>query len=148
MTDKEKAVIMAYTGTTFLAGDKFGIFHKYIEDIMGRPVFTHELGDPKIASKIKEKALPDFLKICKDEFEEDQEVIKENSKRYVEVNEIYLVPKKDIKKAVKFKLAPCDDIKMSDLCATCKHYHNGEMTYNCKAFITPEFACYDEEDQE
>ena len=108
MTDKEKAVVMAYTGTTFLAGDKFGIFHKYIEDIMGRPVFTHELGDPKIASKIKEKALPDFLKICKDEFEEDE-------------------------------------IKMSDLCVKCKNYHNGEMTLNCKAYITPEFSCYEED---
>ena len=107
MTDKEKAVVMAYTGTVMLTGDKFRIFHKYVEDIMGRPVFTHEMGDSKIARKIKEKALPDFLKICNDEFEEDE-------------------------------------IKMSDLCVKCKNYNNGEMTYNCKAFITPEFACYEE----
>jgi len=73
MTDKEKAVVMAYTGVTMLAGDKFSIFHKYVEDIMGRPVYTHEMGDRETARKIKEKALPDFLKICGDEFEEDQE---------------------------------------------------------------------------
>lgn len=73
MTDKEKAVVMAYTGVVMLTGDKFSIFHKYVEDIMGRPVFTHEMGDRKIDRKIKEKALPDFLKICNDEFEEPKE---------------------------------------------------------------------------
>lgn len=37
----------------------------------------------------------------------------------------------------------CDDIKMSDLCAKCKNYHNGEKTVNCKSYITPEFSCYE-----
>lgn len=74
MTDKEKAVVMAFTGVTMLTGDKFSIFHKYVEDIMGRPVFTHEMGDREIARKIKEKALPDFLKICGDEFDTYDEI--------------------------------------------------------------------------
>lgn len=47
-----------------LAGDKFDIFHKYIEDLMGRPIFTHELADKEIWDQIKEKSKEDFLSLC------------------------------------------------------------------------------------
>jgi len=65
MTDREKAIVMAYTGTCMLKGDKFQIFHKYIEDIMGRPVWTHELGS--LADMIKEKSKADFISLCANE---------------------------------------------------------------------------------
>ena len=65
MTDREKAIVMAYTGVTMLAGDKFQIFHKYIEDILGRPVWTHELAVELVWNEIKEKSKDDFLEICK-----------------------------------------------------------------------------------
>ena len=65
MTDKEKAIVMAHTGICMLAGDKFHIFHKYVEDIMGRPILTHEIG--WLADTIKEKAKADFLALCADE---------------------------------------------------------------------------------
>lgn len=64
MTDQERAIVMAYTGVTMLAGDKFDIFHKYIEDLMGRPIFTHELADKEIWDQIKEKSKEDFLSLC------------------------------------------------------------------------------------
>lgn len=69
MTDREKAIVMAYTGVCMLAENKFQIFHQYVEDIMGRPVQTIEMGMGSVANEIKEKARPDFLKLC----EEDQE---------------------------------------------------------------------------
>jgi len=65
MTDKEKAVVMAYTGIAMLTGDKFEIFHKYVEEIMNRPVFTHELAT--YAEEIKERAKFDFLALCAEE---------------------------------------------------------------------------------
>lgn len=65
MTDKEKAIVMAYTGIAMLTGDKFDIFHKYVEEIMRRTVFTHEFAT--YAEEIKEKAKPDFLKLCAEE---------------------------------------------------------------------------------
>lgn len=68
MTDKEKAVIMAHTGICMLTGEKFSIYHKYIEELMGRPVFTHELANAETVNQIKEKSKEDFLKLCKDEF--------------------------------------------------------------------------------
>jgi len=64
MTDREKAIVMAYTGTCMLRGDKFQIFHKYVEDIMGRPVYTHELADKDVQNEIKEKAKADFIALC------------------------------------------------------------------------------------
>jgi len=67
MTDKEKAIVTAYTGVTMLAGDKFQIFHKYIEDILGRPVWTHELASEKVWEEIKEKSKEDFINLCRGE---------------------------------------------------------------------------------
>lgn len=64
MTDKERAIITAYTGITMLTGDKFSIFHKYIEDILGRPIWTHELADTSVWEEIKEKSKKDFLDLC------------------------------------------------------------------------------------
>lgn len=65
MTDREKAIVMAYTGACMLTGNKFQIFHKYVEKIMGRPVQTIEMGF--IANEIKEKSKADFMKLCADE---------------------------------------------------------------------------------
>lgn len=66
MTDKEKAIVMAYTGVSMLCGEKFSIFHKYIEDIMERPVFSHELASKLVWNQIKEKSRADFLELCKE----------------------------------------------------------------------------------
>lgn len=73
MTDKEKAIVMAYTGKCMLAGNKFQIFHKYVEDIMNRPIMTHEIGF--LADEIKEKSKADFMALCANEnnVEEEQE---------------------------------------------------------------------------
>jgi hypothetical protein len=65
MTDREKAIVMAYTGACMLTGDKFQIFHKYVEEIMGRPIWTHEMA--QLADEIKEKSKDDFMKLCADE---------------------------------------------------------------------------------
>lgn len=67
MTDREKAIVMAYTGICMLTGDKFQIFHKYVEDIMGRPIWTHEMGIKSIEDEIKAKSKADFIALCADE---------------------------------------------------------------------------------
>ena len=71
MTDKEKAIIMAHTGICMLTGNKFQIFHKYVDDIMGRPIMTHEIG--LLADVIKEKSKDDFIALCKDESSSESE---------------------------------------------------------------------------
>ena len=64
MTKKECAIVMAYTGITMLSGEDFRIYHEYIEHIMGRPVWTHELASESVVKEIKEKSRYDFLKLC------------------------------------------------------------------------------------
>lgn len=59
MTKKKEAVIVsAYTGV--LIGD-FNEMHRYIEEIMGRQVFTHELS--YISDEITKKSKNDFMNI-------------------------------------------------------------------------------------
>jgi len=61
MTNREKVIISAYTGVLMC---NFGDMHEYIEKILGRPVWTHELADEKIRNEIKEASKPDFIALC------------------------------------------------------------------------------------
>ena len=60
LTSEQAAIIGAFTGV--LSGP-FSDMHEYIENIMGRPVFTHEMGNDKIVAEIRKKSKPDFLAI-------------------------------------------------------------------------------------
>jgi hypothetical protein len=64
MNKREKAIVSAYTG--YLCG-QFSIMHEYIEGLMGRPVYTHELGDKKTMAQIHELAKPDFVALSENE---------------------------------------------------------------------------------
>lgn len=58
MTKREAAIVSAYTG--YLIGE-FSDFQAYAEEIMGRPIFTHEF--PSIADELNEKSKKDFMSI-------------------------------------------------------------------------------------
>lgn len=62
MTNREKAIVMAYTGFAMLCGNQLSIFYKYVEELFGRPVYTHEL--PALADEIQRRSKPDFIKLC------------------------------------------------------------------------------------
>lgn len=61
MNKREATIIGAFTGT--LIGD-FSELHTYIEEKLGYPVMTHELGFPETWEKIKEAVRDDFLVLC------------------------------------------------------------------------------------
>ena len=63
MKKREAAIVSAYTGILLGSSEEM---HKYIEEIMGRPVFTHELGDKATVEKIKKKSRQDFLSLTTD----------------------------------------------------------------------------------
>jgi rubrerythrin len=69
MTDREKAIVMAHTGICMLTGDKFQIFHQYVENILGRPVQTIEMSMESVVDEIKEKSRDDFIALCSEEQE-------------------------------------------------------------------------------
>ena len=75
MTDREKAIVSAYTGIAMLTGEKFSIFHKYVEDILGRSVWTHELADRAVWEEIKEKSKADFLALCAESETEEKNCV-------------------------------------------------------------------------
>ena len=81
MTDREKAIVMAYTGICMLTGDKLQIFHKYVEDIMGKPVWTHEMALDSIADEIRANSKDDFIALCADESRS------ENPNKWIPVSE-------------------------------------------------------------
>ena len=64
MTTAEKIVVSAYTG--YLMCD-FDLMHQYVEKVMGRPVYTHEMASDLFNDELREKVKPDFLKICNGE---------------------------------------------------------------------------------
>jgi hypothetical protein len=60
MNKKEAAIISAYTG--YLLGE-FSDMHKYIEEIMDRPVFTHEMASKGFMAELHDKSKNDFVNL-------------------------------------------------------------------------------------
>ena len=61
LTVQQAAIIGAYTGV--LCGN-FSDLHHYIEVVMNRPVWTHELADQEFMTKLEDASRPDFIYIC------------------------------------------------------------------------------------
>ena len=58
LTKRQAAIIGAYTG--YVIGP-FGDIHAYIEEILGRPVWTHELGSQAMQDEVTEKSKADYI---------------------------------------------------------------------------------------
>lgn len=69
MTNREKVVMMAYTGICTLTGDKLDLYYRYLEELFGRPVFSHEI--PSLMEEIQKRSKPEFIEICQEEEEEE-----------------------------------------------------------------------------
>ena len=66
MTDREKAIVTAYTGVNMFEGEKFNEFYKYLEELYGRPVYTHEI----LFLDIQEKSKEDFIALCRGDIDD------------------------------------------------------------------------------
>ena len=85
MTDREKAIVMAYTGYCMLAGDKLKVFYDYVGELFGRPVYTHEFADPDI----QEKASNDFYKLCRETTPEDVDDLQKEADYWHKMSQSY-----------------------------------------------------------
>lgn len=63
MNEREKAIVTAYTGISMLQDEGLGAFYKYIDELFGRPVYTHEI--PILADEIKKRSHDDFIALCR-----------------------------------------------------------------------------------
>lgn len=61
LTKEQAAIIGVYTGVS--CGPFSDIYEK-IEQILGRPVFTHEMESKELWEEAKEKIKQEFLDIC------------------------------------------------------------------------------------
>ena len=62
MNEREKAIVTAYTGISMLQGEGLNAFYKYLYELFGRPVYTHEL--IILADEIKKRSRNDFVALC------------------------------------------------------------------------------------
>jgi hypothetical protein len=61
LTREQAAIIGAYTGYTC---GPFEDIHRKIEEVLGRPVWTHEMASDKLCDEVREKLKPQFLALC------------------------------------------------------------------------------------
>lgn len=61
MTRKEAILLSAYTG--FLLVPDFSEVHKFCEDTLGRPIWTHEFADSCVQKEIQEKLRPQIMEL-------------------------------------------------------------------------------------
>ena len=61
MTRKEAILLSAYTG--FLLVQDFSDVHKFCEDTLGRPIWTHEFADKDVQKEIQNKLRPQIMKL-------------------------------------------------------------------------------------
>lgn len=59
-TALKRLMVVGSAATGYMMSD-FSDMHEYVEQIMERPVFTHEMGSEGIAEEIRKKAHPDFV---------------------------------------------------------------------------------------
>jgi len=63
MTKKEKLIVTAYTGILMVSIDDFC---EYVEQLLGRQIFTHEYASHEIWEEIKEASKEDFVRLCRE----------------------------------------------------------------------------------
>ena len=61
MTREEAILLSAYTG--FLFAPDFSEVHKFCEDTLGRPIWTHEFADSRVQKEIQEKLRPQIMEL-------------------------------------------------------------------------------------
>jgi hypothetical protein len=67
LTKRQSAIIGAYTGVT--AGP-FSAIHEYAEEVLGRPIWTHEFASRQVMEELKSASFDDFMSIVYKEGEE------------------------------------------------------------------------------
>ena len=65
MKKQEAILISAFTG--FLLTKDFADVHKFCEELLGRPIWTHEFASESVQKEIREKCKPLILEMIKNE---------------------------------------------------------------------------------
>lgn len=71
MTKRECAVITAYTDISMLQDGDLKYLYDYLSGFIGRPIYSHEI--PAVCMQFKEKIREDFIDLCRNAKEIDNE---------------------------------------------------------------------------
>ena len=61
MTKEESLLISAYTG--YMICSQFSELHEYIEEVMDKPIFTHQLGSEEFHNSLMGKLHPKIIEL-------------------------------------------------------------------------------------
>ena len=87
MTRREKVIVTAYTGYLMCGMSEV---HKYIEEIVGRPVFTHELPEVLVSANVRNRILQDFTAIC--QADDAPDVVEVEDNKIINATAIFKTP--------------------------------------------------------
>lgn len=65
MTLEERVIVETYTGYCMTSGDERNAVYKYMQKLLDRPVYTHELAQESVVNELHEKSKADFIGLCK-----------------------------------------------------------------------------------
>lgn len=65
MTLEERVIVETYTVYCMTSGDERNAVYEYMQKLLGRPVYTHELAQKSVVNKLQEKSKADFIELCK-----------------------------------------------------------------------------------
>lgn len=61
MTKEESLLVSAYTG--YMICSQFSELHEYIEEVLGEPIFTHQMGSEEFNKVLRNKLKPKILEL-------------------------------------------------------------------------------------
>ena len=128
MTREEAILLSAYTG--FLLVQDFSDVHKFCEDTLGRPIWTHEFADKDVQKEIQDKLRPQIMKLVQS------------------TNTLRSVSREQVEKVWKGEWTGDNDEKVgtidgspikSSTCSVCGNWLVGSDEYDCSGHFCP--AC-------
>lgn len=60
LTKEQAAILGCVTGVSC---GPFSDVHKKAEELLGRPIWTHEFGTPDLWEELRNKAMPEFMQV-------------------------------------------------------------------------------------
>lgn len=63
MTKQECAIVTAYTEVSMLRGDDLKYLYRYLSEVIGRPVYSHEI--PAVCEQFRDRIKADFIALCR-----------------------------------------------------------------------------------
>lgn len=69
MDKKEAILVSAYTG--FLLTKDFSSVHKFCEDLLDRPIYTHEFENQEVIDEIRSRCKPLIIELVESEVEDN-----------------------------------------------------------------------------